>query len=96
MDNALAAGKPFMTSISVIVCSHNPRGAYLTRCLNGLPSQTLGTQSWELLLIDNASDPPLTLKGDITWHSNSRHLREPNLGLFFARCRGIRDPWVKF
>ena len=53
-----------MTLISVIVCSHNPRDAYLIRCLNGLRSQTLDMKSWELLLIDNASDQPLKLKGD--------------------------------
>jgi glycosyltransferase involved in cell wall biosynthesis len=80
-----------MALISVIVCSHNPRDAYLARCLNGLRSQTLDMKSWELLLIDNASDQPLKLKGDISWHPNSRHLSESKLGLVWARCRGIQE-----
>src|SRR5271163_296186 len=80
-----------MALISVIVCSHNPRDSYLLRCLNGLRSQTLDMKSWELLLIDNASDQPLKLKSDISWHPNSRHVRESNLGLVQARCRGIHE-----
>jgi glycosyltransferase involved in cell wall biosynthesis len=77
--------------ISVIVCSHNPRDAYLLRCLNGLRYQTLDTRSWELLLIDNASDLPLALKADISWHPNSRHIKEPTLGLVWARHRAIQE-----
>ena len=80
-----------MALISVIVCSHNPRDTYLLRCLNGLRNQILDMKSWELLLVDNASDQPLKLRGDISWHPNGRHVRESNLGLFFARCRGIRE-----
>jgi glycosyltransferase involved in cell wall biosynthesis len=78
-----------MALISVVVCSHNPRDAYLARCLNGLRSQTLDMKSWELLLIDNASDQPLKFKADISWHSSGRHVRESDLGLVRARCRGI-------
>ena len=80
-----------MALISVIVCSHNPRDAYLARCLNGLRNQTLDMKSWELLLVDNASDQPLKFKGDISWHPNGRHVREANLGLVRARCRGIKE-----
>ena len=80
-----------MALISVIVCSHNPRDAYLVRCLNGLRCQTLDVKSWELLLVDNASDEPLNLKWDISWHPNSRHVSESNLGLAWARHRGIQE-----
>ena len=80
-----------MALISVIICSHNPREAYLSRCLNGLRRQTLDTKSWELLLIDNASDQSLKLKGDISWHPNSRHVKESTLGLVWARYRGIQE-----
>ena len=80
-----------MALVSVIVCSHNPRDAYLARCLNGLRSQTLNMRSWELLLVDNASEQPLKLKGDISWHPNSRHVNESELGLAFARRRGIQE-----
>ena len=80
-----------MALISIIICSHNPRDTYLSRCLNGLQRQTLDTKSWELLLIDNASDQPLKLKGDISWYPNSRHVKEPTLGLVWARHLAIRE-----
>ena len=79
-----------MILISVIVCSHDPRDAYLVRCLDGLRSQTFDRTSWELLIIDNASELPLKSRGDISWHPNSRHVREPKLGLVWARHRGIQ------
>ena len=80
-----------MILISVIVCSHDPRDAYLVRCLDGLRSQTFDRTSWELLIIDNASELPLKSRGDISWHPNSRHVREPKLGLVWARHRGIQE-----
>jgi glycosyltransferase involved in cell wall biosynthesis len=78
-----------MPEVSVIVCSHNPRHAYLARSLNGLRGQTLDANYWELLLVDNASKRPLNLTFDISWHPNNRHVMEPNLGLASARRRGI-------
>jgi glycosyltransferase involved in cell wall biosynthesis len=42
--------------LSVIVCTHNPRQDYLARALAALRDQTLPTNEWELLVVDNASD----------------------------------------
>jgi glycosyltransferase involved in cell wall biosynthesis len=47
--------------------------------------------SWELLLVDNASDQPLESKWDLSWHAKGRHVREAKLGLAWARYRGIRE-----
>jgi glycosyltransferase involved in cell wall biosynthesis len=80
--------KPLAT---VIVCAHNPRKDYLRRVLDGLQQQTLTKESWELLVIDNASREPLAGRWDLAWHSNSRHIREDELGLTAARLRGIRE-----
>jgi glycosyltransferase involved in cell wall biosynthesis len=81
-----------MFCASVIICTHNPRPVYLSRVLAGLRNQTLSLDSWELLLIDNASKEPLTPESwDISWHPQGRHIREGELGLSSARLRGIRE-----
>ena len=77
--------------ISVILCTHNPRPAYLRRTLDGLRRQTLSTKEWEFVLIDNRSDTPLSEALDLSWHGNARLIREEKLGLTPARLRGIRE-----
>jgi glycosyltransferase involved in cell wall biosynthesis len=77
--------------ISVIICTHNPRYDYLTRVLNSLENQTLDKQLWELLLIDNASKSFIKNEYDLSWHPYSRHIHEKQLGLTFARVRGIEE-----
>ena len=77
--------------LSVIICSHNPRRDYLDKVLKALKSQTLPFDQWELLLVDNASSELLSSEIDFSWHSNSRHIREEQLGLTPARLRGIKE-----
>lgn len=77
--------------ISVIICTHNPKVDYLSRTLKALEKQTIKTESWELLLIDNASDKPLADLWNLSWHPLSRHIREDELGLTPARLRGISE-----
>ena len=79
------------TLISVITCAHNPRSDYLEQVLKSLQSQSLGKDSWEYLLIDNASDETLASRIDLSWHLHARHVREEQLGLTPARLRGIRE-----
>ena len=62
--------------ISVIICTHNPRPDYLRRVLDALKAQTLPKERWELLLIDNASNEPLSGEWDLSWHPHARHIRE--------------------
>jgi len=81
-----------MICASVIICTHNPRPHYLRRVLEALRAQTLPLDQWELLLIDNASEEPLTaVNWDLSWHARARHVREEELGLAPARLRGIRE-----
>lgn len=77
--------------ISVIICTHNPREAYLQRVLGALQQQTLPPTLWELLLVDNRSETVLATRWDLSWHPNSRHVREEELGLTLARLRGIAE-----
>jgi glycosyltransferase involved in cell wall biosynthesis len=78
-------------TVSVITCSHNPREDYLKQVIEALKGQTLDTNKWEYLLIDNASDDPLAQRVDLSWQPNSRHIREEKLGLTHARLRGISE-----
>lgn len=78
-------------TLSVIICTHNPRQDYLLRVLHALQNQTLSKDQWELLLIDNASNSVLAETVDIQWHPLARCIREEKLGLTNARLRGIQE-----
>jgi glycosyltransferase involved in cell wall biosynthesis len=78
-------------AISVIICTYNPRPDYLELVLQALKVQTLPTEQWELLLVDNASNEPLSLEIDLSWHPQAHHIREEQLGLTPARLRGIKE-----
>lgn len=81
-----------MAEISVIICTHNPRKEYFVRTLDALRAQTMAMEDWELLIIDNASDIPLTSdEWSLEWHPKGRHIRESELGLGPARRRGMRE-----
>jgi len=80
-----------LPSITVVVCTHNPRRDYLSRTLAALQQQTLPLRDWELLLIDNASDEPLSTWVDVSWHPRGAIVVEPTLGLTAARLRGLAE-----
>jgi glycosyltransferase involved in cell wall biosynthesis len=75
--------------LTVAICTHNPRSDYLHRTLEGLRAQTLPVNEWELLLIDNASNPPAA--ADLSWHPAGRVVPEPIVGLTSARLRAIAE-----
>lgn len=75
---------------SVVICSHNPRRHVLERALEALRSQDLNLASWELVVIDNNSDPHIRDWLDLSWHPNSRIVEEKQPGLTPARVCGIR------
>jgi hypothetical protein len=83
--------EPRDSTITVIICTHNPRPDYFGRCLGGLQAQTLSHENWELLLIDNASAPDKAPSPDLSWHPQARLIHEKKLGLTPARLRGIRE-----
>lgn len=78
-----------MNSLAVIVCTHNPRLDYLDRTLAGLAAQSLDKDQWELVLVDNASQPGV-LPPAVPGLPAARLLREEELGLIKARLCGIR------
>ena len=77
--------------LSVIICTHNPRHDYLRRVLDALREQTLSKEQWELVVVDNASTIPVSSVSDLSWHPNGRCVVEDQLGLAFARRRGMYE-----
>ena len=80
-----------MSALSVIICTRNPRGDYFARCLTGLEAQTLSRDSWELIIVDNASAAEQAPSGSFPWHPRARLVHEGRYGLTPARLRAIRE-----
>lgn len=90
MAEALGSGLLSPPRLSVLLSTHNPDPAYLARALEGLLAQTLPASDWELIVVDNASTPPLdSTKLGLARHPRARLLREDQLGLLFGRLSGI-------
>jgi glycosyltransferase involved in cell wall biosynthesis len=83
-----------MLDASVIICAHNPKSDYFARVLDGLRNQTLPLHKWELLIVDNASQVPLASSCDVSWHPTARHILERELGVAYARRRGIQEAFA--
>ncbi|HVW19734.1 MAG TPA: glycosyltransferase [Opitutaceae bacterium] len=74
--------------LTVVVPTHNPDPSRLRRTLTGLAAQTLAANRWELLLVDNASSPPVRPEPGFP---PLRLVREEALGLTAARRRGFAE-----
>lgn len=74
--------------ISVILPTRDPHRERLRQTLAGLAAQTLARASWELVVVDNGSTPPLTLPEVETL--SGRIVVEPAAGLTRARLAGLR------
>ena len=86
----MIAIKQQLERLSVVICSHNPRRQVLQRTIEALRSQSLAVASWELVVVDNNSDPPIRDWLDLSWHPNARVVEEKRPGLTPARLCGIR------
>lgn len=76
--------------ISVVLPTRNPHPGRLQRTLQGLTAQSLPSDAWELLLVDNASDRAWSVPDDLAARlPGLRRLHEPRLGLTPARLCGI-------
>ena len=76
-------------TITVAICTHNPRRDVLSRVLEALRNQSLSRDKWDLLVVDNASDEPIQAS-TFSWNERLRVVREPVLGLTPARLTAIR------
>lgn len=80
-----------MPQLSVLLCTRDPHPGRLARTLAGLAAQSLARESWEILLVDNGSTPPLGPPADPTGLPSLRLVREPQPGLTPARLRAIAE-----
>ncbi|MGH6957447.1 MAG: glycosyltransferase [Caulobacteraceae bacterium] len=78
-------------ALSVVICTHNPRKTYLQRVMDALECQSLDRKMWDIILVDNCSDNLMETRSDFQWPDNLRHVLASELGLSFARARGIRE-----
>jgi len=77
-------------NLTAVLPTHNPDWERLRRTLEGLRGQTLPPESWELVIVDNAS----TRFPDATFFASCAPAKcsivvEPQLGLTAARRRGF-------
>ena len=75
-------------AVSVVLCTFEPHIGRIQRTLDGLASQDLPLQEWELILVDNASSKPVA-DLDLKLPANTQIVREPTPGLVHARLAGI-------
>jgi glycosyltransferase involved in cell wall biosynthesis len=75
-------------SIDVCICTHNPRLELFTIVLTAIANQTLSKDAYQVWIIDNASNPPISnsdlaplAQAGVTYHL----LHEPRLGTMYAR-----------
>jgi glycosyltransferase involved in cell wall biosynthesis len=84
-----------MDSLSVIICSYNPNPRVLEQCLQHLAVAIEAEQPFEVLLIDNNSNPSLesleVVKSFQAKYLFTRVILETNQGLTPARLRGMRE-----
>jgi hypothetical protein len=81
--------------VSVVISAHNPSAHHFARVLDGLRSQTLPLERWELILVDDASREPLAGSIDLSWHPHGRivvtQADGEALGLVSARLKGFES-----
>ncbi len=78
-------------TLSVVICTFNPRREYLERTLNALLTQTLPAEEWELIVVDNNSQPPLAGWLDLGAFPQARLIRESAQGFTPALIRALAE-----
>lgn len=92
-----------MTRFSIVVCTYNPNLELLSRLLNAIQNLDFSLSDYEVIIIDNNSNPSLNSISCVTEflnsHANSRILLEEKQGLTSARIAGIKaalHDWIIF
>lgn len=82
---------PFLPlmKLTIAICTRNPRKDYLDRVLTALAQQTLPRADWKLILVDSASDTPLTDEAAVRAGLTARIVRVTISGLVRARFAAI-------
>lgn len=80
-----------MCLISVILCTQNPHLHHLSRVVEALQNQSLPRSQWELLVVDHASQIPLSKWLNLDWHPQAQVIREDRQDPLFTRLRGGQE-----
>lgn len=75
--------------LSVILPTYNPDSCRLHQTLTGLKQQSLPVEHWELIVIDNNSNPVVDI--DLSWHPHIKLVKEIKPGLTHARLKGFEN-----
>lgn len=81
-----------MVKISAVICTHN-NYTLLKKAIESLLNQSLNRDEYEILIIDNNPEEK-TKQIVLTYtntYSNVRYINEKNLGLSYARNKGIKE-----
>lgn len=78
-----------LSRISVVICTRNPHRGRFGRVLDALARQTLDPAHWELIVVDNGSEPPVAGSMEEEPPCRVRHVVEPRVGTIHARLKGI-------
>ncbi|MEE8471432.1 MAG: glycosyltransferase family A protein [Dehalococcoidia bacterium] len=77
--------------VSAIICTHN-RSDYLRQAIQSLADQTLPTEQYEVIVVDNGStDNTRAVVEGFDHIANLRYVYEPILGLSQARNTGWQN-----
>lgn len=79
-----------MIKASVILCTYNPQTKILNETLVGLKQQSLDSNQWELIIVDNNSTNSFQEHLDLSWHRQGIVIKETKQGLTHARIAGIQ------
>lgn len=82
---------PSPMTLSVIICTFNPRREYLERTLGALRAQTMPASEWELIVVDNNSQPPLASWLDLSAFPGARLIQESAQGFTPALIRALPE-----
>jgi glycosyltransferase involved in cell wall biosynthesis len=76
--------------VSVVISTYNPDHGRLKRTLQGVMRQTLPSEQWELVVVDNASTIPLKMANlGLSAGRNITLTSEERLGLAYGRLAGV-------
>lgn len=90
------ASGPNAPKVTVVICVHSPEKARFQAVLDALANQVGGQAFMSVLVIDNASVPPIRECG-FTFPSRTEIAEEPRLGLTNARRTAfahVSTPWL--
>lgn len=77
--------------VSVVLCTYNPKPKYLSRVLNSLANQTLPTNRWELIIVDNNSQNNFYEEISLESFPNKKMIQVSKQGLIYARIAGTAE-----